>query len=249
MAIYNNFARVYDRWMNNIPYTRWGKKIIEILHTYNIHDGIILDLGCGSGRITRKLADAGYDMIGIDASDEMLTQAVAKSKKHPDILYLCQDMREFELYGTVKAVVCCCDTLNYLADKDELTEVFKLVNNYLDPDGIFIFDIKTPVWYEEADGLVDARHEDKGDFYCETFLDGDEFEYHVTMFEKTKDELYEKFEEYHYQKLFTKKDIENSLIEAKLELMEVIDDYKNKKATDKSYRLCFIAKECGKSGK
>lgn len=249
MTIYNNFARVYDRWMKNIPYSRWSKKIIEILHTYNINDGIVLDLGCGSGRITRLLADAGYDMIGVDSSEEMLMQAKQKSKKYPDILYLCQDMREFELYGTVKAVVCCCDTLNYLTDINELTEVFKLVNNYLDPDGIFIFDIKSPTWYEEADGLVDARHEARGDFYCETYLDGDEFEYHVTMFEKNKENLYEKFEEYHYQKLFTKMDIENSLIEAKLELIEVIDDYKNKKATDNSYRLCFIAKEYEKSGK
>lgn len=247
--MYNDFARVYDRWMSNIPYTRWSKKIIEILHTYNIKDGIVLDLGCGSGRITRKLADAGFDMIGIDASEEMLMQANSKSKKYPDILYLCQDMREFELYGTVKAVICCCDTLNYLADTDELTEVFKLVNNYLDPDGLFIFDIKSPAWYEEADGLVDARHEKKGDFYCETFLDGDEFEYHLTMFEQNNTGLYEKLEEYHYQKLFTKEDIENSLIKAKLDLINVIEDYKNKKVTDKSYRLCFIAKEYIKSGK
>lgn len=249
MSIYKNFARVYDRWMSNIPYRRWSKRIIEILHAQQISDGIILDLGCGSGRITRHLADAGFDMIGLDASDEMLSQAVLKSKKYPDILYLCQDMREFELYGTVRAVVCCCDTLNYLADTSELTQVFKLVNNYLDPSGIFIFDIKSPEWYEEADGLVDARHEAKGDFFCETFLDEDVFEYHISMFEKTKEMLYEKYEEYHYQKVFSRKDIENSLSEAKLELIEVLDDYKYKKSTDNAFRLCFIAKEYEKNGK
>lgn len=248
MDIYNEFARVYDRWMRNIPYTRWTKRIIEILHDYHIDDGIVLDLGCGSGRITRKLADAGYDMIGIDSSEDMLAQAYEKNRER-EILYLCQDMREFELYGTVKAIVCCCDTINYLADRDELTQVFKLANNYLDPGGLFIFDIKTDVWYEEADGLVDARHEPKGDFFCETFLDEDEFEYHVTMFEKQKDGLYQRFEEYHYQKVFLRKDIENSLNEAKLKLLQVTDGYTKKKPTDKSHRLCFIAKECEKIGK
>lgn len=249
MAIYNEFAKVYDRWMKNIPYTRWAKRIIEILQAYDIKDGIVLDLGCGSGRITRKLSDAGYDMIGVDVSEEMLAQAYAKSRKYPDILYLCQDMRQFELYGTVKAIVCCCDTINYLADEEELTQVFKLVNNYLDPDGIFIFDIKTKAWYEEADGFTEARHEKNGDFFCETFLDGDEFEYHVTMFEKNKEELYERFEEYHYQKVFLQKNIEKSLKEAKLKLLQVTDGYTTKNPTDNSYRLCFIAKECEKIGK
>lgn len=248
MAIYSDFSRVYDRWMNKIPYTRWSKNIIEILHKNGINDGIILDLGCGSGRITRKLSDAGFDMIGIDASEDMLIQAYEKSKKYPDILYLCQDMREFELYGTVKAAICCCDTINYLSDEDELVEVFKLVNNYLDPEGIFIFDIKTREWYESADGLTDAKHEDKGDFYCETCLDGDEFEYHITMFEKTKDNLYERFEEFHYQKVFLRETIEKSLKKAKLQLIDVIDDYSNKR-TGRTNRLCFIAKEYGKIGK
>lgn len=249
MAIYSNFARVYDRWMRNIPYTKWSKRIIEILHSYGINEGIVLDLGCGSGRITRKLADAGYDMIGIDASEDMLFEATEKSKKYEDILFLCQDMREFELYGTVNAIVCCCDTINYLSDTEELTEVFKLVNNYLDPNGLFIFDVKTPAWYDEADGLVDARHEKNGDFFCETFLDEDEFEYHISMYEKDDEETYRKFEEYHYQKVFTREDIENSLNEAKLSLLEITDDYSKKNPTDKSSRLCFIAKEYGKSGK
>jgi len=158
-------------------------------------------------------------------------------------------MREFELYGTVKAIICCCDTINYLADTDELLQVFKLVNNYLDPDGLFIFDIKTKTWYEESDGLVDARHEEKGDFYCETFLDDDEFEYHLSMYEKNKNDLFEKYEEYHYQKVFLQEDIEKTLKEANLKLIKVYDGYTKKKHTDKSYRLCFIAKECDKSGK
>ena len=247
MMIYSEFAKIYDRWMNDIPYCKWCQRILDILHTYQINDGIIADLGCGSGSVTRKLADAGFDMIGIDLSEEMLAQAYEKSEKYPDILYLLQDIREFELYGTVRAIVCCCDTLNYLADRDELTKVFRLVNNYLDPGGIFIFDIKTGKWFRETDGITSSLHEDIGDFFCETCMDEDAFEYHITMFEKESDGRYAKSEEYHYQKVFTLEDITSALEAAGLILLEITDGYSKRPYTDASDRLCFIAKESGKN--
>ena len=84
-------------------------------------------------------------MIGVDNSEEMLGEAMEKrAESGHEILYLEQDMREFELYGTVRAVVSVCDCMNYITEEDDLLTVFKLVNNYLDPDGIFIFDMNTP---------------------------------------------------------------------------------------------------------
>ena len=130
--------------MDNTPYEKWGGFVLDRLRRAGIEDGILLDLGCGTGNMTELLADAGYDMIGVDLSEEMLNVAMEKRAcSGHEILYLAQDMREFELYGTVRAVVCFCDSLNYLLEEEELAQCFRLVNNYLDPGGLFIFDFNT----------------------------------------------------------------------------------------------------------
>ena len=138
MEAYSDFARVYDIFMDNVEYEKWAEYLIESLKEYGIEDGIVLELGCGTGVMTELLAESGYDMIGVDNSEEMLGEAMEKrAESGHEILYLEQDMREFELYGTVRAVVSVCDCMNYITEEDDLLTVFKLVNNYLDPDGIF----------------------------------------------------------------------------------------------------------------
>ena len=113
---YAGFAAVYDLFMDNVPYETWRDRIAELLKEYGVKDGLVLDLGCGTGTMTELLAEAGYDMIGVDSSEEMLELAVEKrAASGRDILYLLQDMREFELYGTVRAVVSVCDSVNYIA--------------------------------------------------------------------------------------------------------------------------------------
>ena len=145
MEAYTSFARVYDTFMDNVPYKEWADYLGKILKEYGIDDGLVLDLGCGTGSMTEMLASSGYDMIGVDNSEEMLGEAMEKrAESGHEILYLEQDMREFELYGTVRAIVSVCDCMNYITEEDDLFTVFKLVNNYLDPDGIFIFDMNTP---------------------------------------------------------------------------------------------------------
>ena len=127
MDAYTGFAAVYDELMDNIPYEEWGKYLIDLLNEYGIKDGIVLDLGCGTGNITEILANNGYDMIGVDNSQEMLNIAMEKRGDDTSILYLLQDMRGFELYGTVAAVVSICDSLNYLTEYEDVVETFKLV--------------------------------------------------------------------------------------------------------------------------
>ena len=119
MEAYTDFAAVYDLFMEETPYQEWKERIVELLKEHGIHDGLVLDLGCGTGTMTELLGREGYDMIGVDASCDMLDVAVKKRESSGlDILYLCQDMRELELYGTVRAVVCICDGLNYLLDRE-----------------------------------------------------------------------------------------------------------------------------------
>ena len=134
MEAYGEFARVYDLFMSDVDYDSWSEYIIRLLREDGIKDGLVLELGCGTGSLTTRLAKAGYDMIGVDNSPAMLQEAMEKKEEQSlDILYLMQDMREFELYGTVKAVVSICDSMNYIPEEEDLLEVFRLVNNYLDP--------------------------------------------------------------------------------------------------------------------
>ena len=150
MGSYENFARVYDELMDNVPYEEWADFILAILKKNKITDGLVLELGCGTGKLMSLLGNAGFDMIGVDNSVDMLQ--IAREKTSPEFLYLLQDMREFELYGTVKAVVSVCDSVNYITEKEDLTEVFRLVNNYLDPKGLFIFDFNTDYKYRDMIG-------------------------------------------------------------------------------------------------
>ena len=153
MEAYTSFAYVYDTFMDNVPYGEWARHIREKLCEHGVTDGIVLDLGCGTGTMTERLAGYGYDMIGVDNSEEMLELAMEKNPESGyAILYLLQDMRGFELYGTVRAVVSVCDSVNYITEPDELEEVFRLVNNYLDPKGIFLFDFNTVHKYRDVIG-------------------------------------------------------------------------------------------------
>ena len=160
MEAYTGFAEVYDLFMDNVPYQEWSKYLVSLLQEYQVSEGLVLELGCGTGKMTRLLAQAGYDMIGVDNSQEMLQIAKLRvvddikdmEQENADILYLLQDMREFELYGTVKAVISVCDSINYILEEEDLRKVFQLVNNYLDPGGVFIFDLNTLYKYREILG-------------------------------------------------------------------------------------------------
>ena len=251
MEAYTIFAEVYDTFMDNVPYEEWAEYLAELLQEYDIEDGLVLDLGCGTGSLTEILATKGYDMIGADGSAEMLEIAMEKkAQSGHDILYLLQDMREFELYGTVRAVVSVCDCVNYITDEKELEQVFRLVNNYLDPEGIFIFDFNTEYKYKEILGEQTIA-EDREDcsFIWDNYYYEDENmnEYELTLFIKEQDSnLYRKYQEMHYQKAYTL-DAMRELIEwSGLEFVTAYDAYTRKAPTETSERICVVAREHGK---
>ena len=195
---YGSFAEVYDMFMDNIPYEKWAEYICGILREQGIAKGLALELGCGTGSITQLLAQAGYDMIGVDSSPEMLQAAVEKRDAAGlDILYLLQDMREFELYGTVRAVVCVCDSLNYITEPEDLLQTFLLVNNYLDPGGIFVFDFNTVYKYKEILGdCTIAEDREEASFIWVNEYDHKERinVYQLTLFLREADGRYRKRE-------------------------------------------------------
>ncbi len=267
MEAYTSFASVYDTFMDNVPYGEWGGYIYTLLCRYGVKSGIILDLGCGTGTITEILAGYGYDMIGVDNSEDMLELAMEKrmASGH-DILYLLQDMREFELYGTVRAVVSVCDSVNYITEPEELAGVFRLVNNYLDPGGIFIFDFNTEYKYREVMGDCTIA-EDRGP--CSFIWDNCYYEeerineYDLTLFiregtapgqnegaeeDDTEENgaLYRKYTETHFQRGYTLEEIRELLSSAGLIFQAAYDMDTREAAGEKSERVCVIARECGK---
>lgn len=250
MEAYTSFARVYDTFMDNIPYEEWSGYIIGLLKDYQIENGILLDLGCGTGSLTKLMARHGFDMIGIDNSEEMLEIAMEKKLESGlDILYLLQDMREIELYGTVRAVISICDSMNYIMDEEDLLKVFMLVNNYLDPKGIFIFDLNTKYKYEQILGeRVIAENREDCSFIWENYYYGDEEvnEYDLTLFIKEEDNLYHRFQENHYQKVYEPDAVKKLLEKAGMELLAVYDAFTKEPPKNDSERIYVIAREKGK---
>ena len=264
MNAYTGFAGVYETFMDNVPYEEWAEYLTGLLKEYGVKDGLVAELGCGTGTMTRLLAKAGYDMIGIDLSEEMLDIA---RYDHPeveeDILYLHQDMREFELFGTVEAVVSLCDSMNYITSEEDLLKVFRLVNNYLDPGGYFIFDMNTIYKYEVILGdRVIAENRENCSLIWENYYDKEERinQYDITIYSKVEFEddaceeedgddygpdtpLYERLEETHIQKAYSIERVKELLEEAGLEFVAVYGVGTKEEPKEDEERVYFIARE------
>lgn len=251
MDAYTSFASVYDTFMDNIPYEEWAEYLIGLLNEYGIHDGLVADLGCGTGNMTELLSAAGYDMIGIDNAEEMLEIAMEKkAASGKDILYLLQDMREFELYGTVGAVVSICDSMNYITEEEDLREVFRLVNNYLDPKGIFIFDFNTEYKYKDVlgDQTIAEDREDCSFIWDNYYYEEEKMnEYELSLFiREGNDGLYRKYQETHYQRAYELKTIQKLIEASGLEYITAYDAFTKDAPNEKSERIYVIAREKGK---
>ena len=247
MEAYTSFAEVYDVFMDNVPYKKWADYLEEILKEERIENGLVLELGCGTGNMTEELASRGYDMIGVDNAEEMLEIAMKKKEKSGhDILYLLQDMQEFELYGTVRAIVSVCDSVNYITEEKELEQVFRLVNNYLDPQGIFVFDFNTQYKYETLLGNQTIA-EDREDcsFIWDNYFDEEEGinQYDLTLFIREEGDLYRKYEETHFQRVYELETVKRLLKEAGLMFVAAYDAFTKEPVREDSERIYIIARE------
>lgn len=246
---YESFAQVYDKFMEDTPYDLWTEYLKEIFKRHGLisSTNIIAELGCGTGNMTQRLAENGFDMIGIDVSEEMLAKAIEKSAdKNPDILYLNQDMREFELYGTVDAVISVCDSINYITESADLLNVFKLVNNYLEPEGLFVFDLNTIYKFENILGCNSFCETTENSAYTwENYYDKDERinEFYTNFFIEQNDGSYKRFEEFHYERGYTIEEIIDLIEEAGLEFEACYDELTFHEPTERSQRIFFVARE------
>lgn len=224
-----------------------------------VEKSTILDLGCGTGILTEMMADRGFHMIGVDNSEEMLRIALErqalqkegnKEETHiEDILYLLQDMREFELYGTVGAVISVCDSMNYLLEEADILETLKSVNNYLYPRGIFIFDFNTVHKYRDIIGdTTIAENQEECSFIWENYYYQQEEinEYDLTVFVKEDDGRYSKFCETHYQRGYTLQQMKHLIGEAGMEFVTALDVDTLGEVSENSERIYVVARECMK---
>lgn len=206
----------------------------------------VLDLGCGTGTLTELLARKGYDMIGVDNAEEMLRIAMEKRERSGlDILYLLQDMRELDLYGTVGAVVSVCDSLNYLLAEEDMLQTFKRVNNYLYPQGIFIFDFNTVYKYAEVigDATIAENREDCSFIWENYYHEEQEInEYDLTVF-VAEGTLFRRFQEVHYQRGYRLEQMKAFLSQAGLEFLEALDADTHGEVTEKSERIYVAARK------
>ena len=208
-------------------------------------EGLVLELGCGTGTMTEILASAGYDMIGIDQSEEMLEEALEKKQESGhEILYLCQDMREFELYGTVRAIICICDSMNYILEEEEILGILtSAAHNYLDYGGLFIFDLNTEYKYRELLGeQTIAENREEGSFIWENYYDEESMinEYDLTLFVKEPSGLYRKEEENHFQRAYSLETIRELVKKSGLNLLHIYDAFTHEPAREDSERVYVI---------
>lgn len=263
MEAYGDFAQVYDKFMDNTPYEEWGARLDSLIQKYGVtsptrdaedildsEKNLVVDLGCGTGTLTELMYDKGYDMIGVDLSESMLNIAMEKRQESgAEILYLLQDMRELELYSTVGCVYSVCDSVNYILEEEELLEVFSLVNNYLFPGGVFIFDFNTDYKYREVIGdTVIAENREDCSFIWENYYDIEEDinEYDLTIFVREDGDIFRKFEETHLQRGYTAAQMCSLVEQAGMTVLEVTDADTGEAVTEFSERIYIVAREGGK---
>ena len=251
---YGAISSIYDNINAKVDYKSWADFFEKCFDRFlPSRPELVLDLACGTGSMTFELAGRGYDMIGVDGSSDMLN--VAYDRKYDfdlprDVLFLLQDMREFELYGTVGAVTCCLDSVNYLVGEGELDECFSLVHNYLDPDGLFLFDVNTPHKFENIYGSNTYVYEEEecgNNAFCiwQNFYDSESriCDFSLTVFEKEdKSEKYLRRDEIQSERCYSKEEINEALCKSGFELLGIYSDFEFMDARDTDERWYFIAR-------
>lgn len=219
MSSYGFLASCYDGFTTDVGYAAWADYIQRHFDKNGLPGRIVLDLACGTGSLTRELAQRGYEMIGVDLSPEMLAEAVEKNRDVSEVspLFLCQSMDKLDLYGTIDACVCCLDSINYVTDPKRLRRAFQRVYLFLMPGGLFLFDINTPAKLRGLDGQIFL--DETEDSYCVWRAEYSKrsriCSYFMDIFQQDPDSgLWERGEELHRERAYEPEELVSFLEEA-----------------------------------
>ena len=246
MSAYEAFASVYDIFMEQVEYDQWMNHIHAIWEKFGLQPKTVIDLGCGTGSIALPLAKEGYDVIGVDLSPEMLTEADHKAMEERDsVRFACQDMTELELGEEADCILSLCDSMNYLTEDGQLEDAFKSIAQHMKQESLFLFDLNTEYKFKDVLGQnVFGSAEEHAAYIWENDYDEEEKinEYYVSFFIENEDGLYERIEEFHYERAYSMEEIEEGLQAAGMELVEVYDGYSFDAPRAESERLLFAAR-------
>lgn len=240
---YTHFSDIYDILTDDVEYEKRCEYIEKLFKKHMSYEpNLVADLGCGTGTVCSIMSEKGYDMIGIDSSDSMLYKASQK-KGAEKILYLLQDMASFELYGTVDAFLCMLDSLNYITEPEDVEEVFSLVANYLNPGGVFIFDVNTLYKYENILSDNTFVFEERNVFYTwENSFDGEYCDYRLNFFVKGENGTYDRLCEEHSQKYHDAEFLGAAIERAGLVLEAVYGEMTESSPQEDEQRVFYVVK-------
>lgn len=242
---YDVFSAYYDALTENVQYSAIAERICSLLTRHGIDRGLLLDLGCGTGTLSVLLAKRGFEVIGADASPDMLMEAQNKAVESGEqILYLCQPMEQLDLYGTVRAAVCTLDALNHLPNREAVEAALGRVSLFLEPDGIFIFDVNTVYKHREVLGNKTFVY-DTDEVYCvwQNTLDADgatvdiDLDFFVPLEE---DGVYERESEHFTECAYRDVEWEEMLASAGLRILERFDGYSEDAPHETSERIVYV---------
>ncbi|MBR3588970.1 MAG: class I SAM-dependent methyltransferase [Clostridia bacterium] len=245
---YGSFAYVYDRLTENVDYKSYAAYIKRLFESYgkNINISSVLDVACGTGSLTEELSLLGYDMIGADASSDMLMVAQEKKfEKNLDILYLCQRAEELDLFGTVQGAVCTLDSINHITDEETVIEAFRKISLFMEKNGIFIFDLNTEYKHREVLGNNTFVY-DLDDVYCvwQNEYDEDEKVTHIFLDIFSEEEgLYERFSEEFDERAYSHEKVLEWLRKSDFELVDFFEEFTTEKPKDNTERTVYIARK------
>lgn len=246
MEQYADFAYYYDKLTYDVEYEKIADFVKKIFDKYAERDvSLVCDLACGTGTVCNLMADSGFDMIGVDFSPSMLNIAMEKRGER-NILYLNQDISDFELYGTVDAFLCLLDSVNHLDCEEDFERMFNYANNYLNPDGLFIFDVNSPYKFENilSDNVFTY---DSDDIYYvwENDFDKDEgiCTFYLTFF-VNENGLYRRFDEQHTERVYTDEKIRKTAEKNGFEIVGTFGkNYDFKSPNFDEERIFYVAKK------
>lgn len=248
MGGYSAFARYYDELTANIDYRKRAEYFHAIISKFKkTKNNILLDLACGTGSISEAMAALGYDVIGVDSSEEMLGIAMEKKfRSGLPVQYLCQDMRRIDMFGTVDVTVCALDSINHLGSLDDVRKVFEGVSLFAEPQGLFIFDVNT--LYKHRNILADNTFTYETDnVYCiwENSLNpcNNEVKMQLEFFEKLDNGLYARSSDSFSENAYSEDELEKLLGEAGFAILAKYGDDSFEPPSDTAQRIVYTARK------
>ncbi len=247
MSSYCDFASVYDAFTSNIDYPRRTAYYDRQIAAFGGKKGILLDLACGTGSMSFEFAKLGYDVIGIDGSEEMLSAAMDKKLESgiDSVIFLCQQMQELDLYGTIDATVCALDSLNHLTELKDLQEVFRRVSLFTNPGGLFLFDVNTLYKHREILGNNTFFYDEPGAscVWQNTFIEPDTVQIDLDFFIEAEHGLYRRAVEQFQERAYADETLQSMLRKAGFSVLAVYDEDSEVPPREASERVIYIAKK------